>query len=63
MGVDHCPGLVAAVDAKMQRQLGRGEQIAVDVLSVEVDHHDLLGRERCELAAGRSDRDQLSGPL
>ena len=56
-------GAVAPVDAKVEAELGRRQQIAVDVLAVEVDHHHLLGPQAVERGAGRRHRDELAGAL
>ena len=52
--------LVAAVDARVERDLGGGGEVAVHDLAVEVDDRHHLGRDLSQVGSGRGDRDQVS---
>ena len=54
------PGVVPAVDAQMQRDLGGGREVSGDESAVEVDHADLVGGEVAEHRAGRGDRHRVT---
>ena len=57
MGVNHRAGVVAAVDAQVQVELGGRRELAVDEPPVEVHDAHLLGLELGQHRAGGRDRD------
>ncbi len=52
VGVDDGAGLVAAVGAEVQLELGGRREVTVDGLAVEIDDHDLTGLELGQDRAG-----------
>ena len=61
VGVDDRAGLVAAVDAEVELELGGGRIVAVDGPALEVDDHDLLGRQLGKHGARGRDRHERLG--
>ena len=61
MGVHDRAGLVPPVDAEVETELGRRQQITVDLVAVEVDDRHLLGPQAVERRAGGRHRDELAG--